>query len=41
MTQKRRKFSGEFKARAQRMMNIETIHFSGQWDKYWEKERTA
>lgn len=26
---------------AQAMMNLESIHFSGQWDRYWEKERSA
>jgi hypothetical protein len=26
---------------AQRMMNLESIHFSGQWDRYWQKERAA
>ena len=25
----------------QPMMNLESIHFSGQWDKYWAKERSA
>lgn len=26
---------------AQRMMNVESIHFSGQWDDYWATERSA
>lgn len=26
---------------AQAMMNLQSIHFSGQWDKYWDKQRSA